>query len=34
LKRNLGWTSKQFPQVTSSNSRTLREQYLRSKLEE
>ena len=34
LKRNLGWTSKQFPQVTSSNSRTLREQYLRSKLED
>ena len=32
LKRNLGWTSRQFPQVTSSNSRTLREQYLRWRL--
>ena len=32
LKRNLGWTSGQFPSVTSSHSRTLREEYLRSRL--
>ena len=32
LKRNLGWTSRLFPQITSSNSRTLRENYLRWKL--
>lgn len=32
FKKNLGWTSRQFPQVTSSNSRTLREEYLRGRL--
>ncbi len=32
LKKNLGWTSKQFFPVTSSHSRTLREEYLRSRL--
>ena len=31
LKRNLGWTSRLFPTVTSSHSRTLREDYLRSR---
>jgi hypothetical protein len=32
LRRNLGWTSGQFPTVTSSTSKTLREEYLRDKL--
>lgn len=32
LKKNLGWTSKQFPTVTSSQSRTSRELYLRNRL--
>ena len=32
LKKNLGWTSKQFPTVTSSQSRTSREEYLRGRL--
>jgi hypothetical protein len=32
LKSNLGWTSNQFPTVTSSHSKTLREEYLRWRL--
>ena len=32
LKRNLGWTSGQFPTVTSSLSKTLREEYLKNQL--
>jgi len=32
LKSNLGWTSNQFPTVTSSHSKTLREEYLRGRL--
>lgn len=32
LKKNLGWTSKQFLPVTSSTSKTLREDYLRGRL--
>ena len=32
LKKNLGGTSGQFPSVTSSHSRTLREEYLRRRL--